>query len=153
MESPSNSNGFSRIWMAGSALLIAALAVINLAQTVRQTPAAPRFASVVPADAAVRLEQRCAKLRAALAAHGVKGVVGYLADLPPEQMREEGDAMKEYFLTQFALTPIVLDTTLADCAWVVTNFHTGTVATRMPAGFRVVEDCGDGVLLLRKEGP
>jgi hypothetical protein len=153
MESPSNSSGFARLWVAGCALLIAALAAVNLTQTARRTPAVPRFASVVPADAAVRQEQRCARLRAALATQGVGGVVGYVADLPPEQMRGEGDAMKEYFLTQFAVTPLVLDTNAAEREWVVANLHTGTVATRAPAGFRVVEDCGEGVFLLRKERP
>lgn len=152
MESPSNRSGLARIWVAAGALLIAALAALNLTQSVRRTPAVPRFVSLVPVDAAARQEQRCAKVRAALAQHGVSGVVGYVADLPPEQMRDEGDAMKEYFLTQFALTPLVLDTDAAGFPWLVANLHTGTVATRAPAGFRVVDDCGEGMFLLRKEG-
>jgi hypothetical protein len=101
----------------------------------------------------MRHERRFAAVHAALETRGIRGTIGYLADLPPDQMREDPAAMQEFFLTQFALVPVVLDADVAHFTWTVANLHAVQAADRLPAGFRIVEDFGDGVLLLRKENP
>ncbi|HUR58012.1 MAG TPA: hypothetical protein VM029_09915, partial [Opitutaceae bacterium] len=58
--------------------------------------------------------------------------------------------MEEYFLTQFALVPWVLDARSMEGEWCVANLRTAPIAGRTPAGFRVTDDCGNGVFLLRR---
>jgi hypothetical protein len=58
--------------------------------------------------------------------------------------------MEEYFHTQFALAPWVIEAAFGDCTWAVANLRQASAAARVPAGFAVVEDFGRGVLLLRR---
>jgi hypothetical protein len=153
MASRSNRVRWAQAWSAFAALLIVVLGAINLAQTIRRVPPPPRYAPRVPADVAMRHERRFAAVHAALETRGIRGPIGYLADLPPDKMREDPAAMQEFFLTQFALVPVVLDADVAHFTWTVANLHASSATDRLPAGFRIVEDFGDGVLLLRKENP
>lgn len=153
MESRSNSSGFLRAWGGLCGAVIVVLAGINLLQTARRTPAVPHFPSQVSADVAMRHEQRFGPLRAALVTHQLRGTLGYFADLSGEAMRNDSVAMEEYFLTQFVLIPAVLEADAGACDWAVTNFHQPATSARVPTGFRVVQEFGDGVRLLRKEKP
>jgi hypothetical protein len=153
MESRSNKITASIAWCTFAVVAIVVVGGINLVHALRRVPPAPHYAPVVPTNNVVRHEQRFAGMRAALKTHHVRGTIGYLADLPPERMRENAAAMEELFLTQFALVPVVFETKVETCTWAVTNFHTASPAERLPPGFRVVEDFGGGVLLLRKEIP
>lgn len=151
MASLSNKNRLAQVWCVLAALIVLAVGGINLAQTARLVPPAPRHPPRVPADSALRSEQRFGRVRAALGARGIKGTIGYVTDLPPEKMRDDPASMLEFFLAQFALVPVVLDTEADVPTWALANLHAASVAERMPAGFHVVEDFGGGVFLLRKE--
>ncbi|MSU50865.1 MAG: hypothetical protein EXS37_17550 [Opitutus sp.] len=142
-----------KTWCALSALLLAVVCGTNLIHVVRRTPPLPRFPTGVAANAAVRNEQRFAALRRALPTHGVRGTIGYVADLPPAQLAADAHGMAEYFLAQFTLAPWVLDARLTEGRWAVANLHAAHPTERMPAGFSLVEDFGDGVLLLQKGAP
>jgi len=141
----------TQLWSTACMLIVAAICVSNLAQATRRIPPPPRFGTTIPANSVMRHEQRLARVREALKSHHVRGTIGYLADLPIEQLRADARAMEEYFLSQFALVPAVLDANMESCTWAVANLHGTPPAERLPAGFRIVEDCGDGVLLLRQE--
>lgn len=135
-----------------SALLIALVCGFNLADAVRRTPP-PSVHAGRPTNNVLRQEARFAPLRQALQRHAVHGTLGYLTDLPPDQLAADPKGMEDYFLTQFALVPWVLDARKADGRWAVANLHTAQRDTRIPPGFDVIEDFGDGVLLLRKGPP
>lgn len=153
MESRSSKLSLAVIWGTICVAAIVAMAGINLAQALRRVSPAPHFTPTVPANGVERSERRFASLRDAFKKHRVRGKVGYVADLPPERMRENAAAMEELFLAQFALAPVVLETEVEKCRWVVTNFHDAPAWERVPGDFRLVEDLGGGIRLLRKEEP
>ena len=91
---------------------------------------------VAEGEIARRSDQRFATLKAALPAQGVVGYVG-----------EPGiPALADYYLTQYALAPLVVDHS-PNHAVVVGNFPAPS-PNRAPSGeLQLVKDFGDGVLL------
>lgn len=86
-------------------------------------------------DVSRRSDQRFAALKARLPDHGI---VGYLG--------ESGDsAIPDYYLTQYALAPLIVDHS-PDRVIVVGNFP--SQPAHIPSNLRIVQDFGDGVLLL-----
>jgi hypothetical protein len=142
-----------RSWCAITLLLLALVCGINLVATARRIPPAPRVPPEIPQDVVMRLEQRMAGVRDALRAHAARDPIGYVADIPAADLAASHDGMQEYFLTQFAVVPWVVDPKADDCRWIIANLHTKPVSDRMPAGFRVAEDFGRGVWLLEKIAP
>ncbi len=135
-------------------LVLVLVALTNLVQAVRHVPPPPiPVPGRPPANIVVRQEQRFAAARQALSARGVRGVIGYVADLGPPQLAADHRAMEDYFTAQFALTPCILDPHLRGRRWAIANVRTKTLADRLPAGFRVVEDFGGGVALLEQITP
>ena len=141
-----------KLWSAVMVLALAVVAGINLVTTARRILPPPRAPVVIAKNVVMRHEHRFAAVRDALKARSVSHAIGYLADLPPTELRSSERGMQEYFLTQFALAPWILDATAGDTQWVIVNLHTTRIADRMPVGFRVAEDFGDGVALLEKIG-
>jgi hypothetical protein len=141
-----------KAWSAITALVIAIVAVTNVVAVLRRTPTLPRHPAF-RADVVLRHEQRLGGVRAALARHGARGVIGYVTDLSPEKLTANEAAMQEYFLTQFVLSPWVLEAKFEGCAWAMANFGASPSPHPVPIGFRVVEDFGRGVLLLQKLPP
>ncbi len=143
-----------KIWSALCAGFIAIVAALNLLQAVRHVPPPPIAVPGRPAaNIVLRQEQRFAAARRALESRGVRGVIGYVADLAPSQLSADHRSMEDYFTAQFALVPCILDPKTEDRAWALANLRTKTLAERLPAGFRLVDDFGGGVLLLQKGGP
>lgn len=142
-----------RAWTAFAWLLVAIVGAWNVAATARRVLPAPRAPTAVPANVVVRHERRMASVREALATHGVRGTVGYFADLPPAQLRGDAAGMETYFLSQFALAPWILDATAEQCEWAVANLQRVGARERVPDAYRIVHDGGDGVLLLRRSAP
>lgn len=143
-----------KTWSVLCALVIAGLTVVNLVKSVQHTPPPPMpVIGRLPENVVLRQEQRLAGLRRALTARGVRGQVGYIGDLSPPQMGADYRSMEEYFSAQFVLMPCVLDPKLGDSRWAVANLRRTTASERVPADFHVVEDFGDGVLLLQKGAP
>jgi hypothetical protein len=142
-----------KTWCTLCSLLIAIVAGINLAGALRRVPPPARHAATPAGDVVVQQERRLAGVRDALRDHGARGLIGYVVDLSPAQLPADPTAMQEYFLSQFVLAPWVLEPKVDDCAWAVANFHESAPAERIPAGFRIVQDFGRGVMLLRKDPP
>ena len=81
-------------------------------------------------------DQRFAALKAHLP---VSGVVGYIG--------ESGDsATRDYYLTQYALAPLVVDLS-PNHPFVVGNFPASAPSV-VPQNLHLVEDFGNGVMLL-----
>ena len=100
-----------------------------------------------PPDSAQRVarrsDQRFAALKASLPERGVIGYVG-----------EPGAAaVGDYYLTQYALAPLVVDHSV-NHALVVGNFppSPGVPAASPSDNLQLVHDFGDGVLLLANHG-
>lgn len=143
-----------KTWSALTALILAVVAMTNLVQAVRHVPPPPvAVPGRPPANVVLRQEQRFAAARRALEARGIRGLVGYVADLAPPLMSADHLTMEDYFSAQFALAPCVLDPKADARRWVVTNLRRKTLAEATPAGFRVAEDFGSGVALLEKRAP
>jgi hypothetical protein len=129
------------------------VAALDLGRVLRETPPPSRIPLREPANPVIRQEQRLAAVRAALERHGVRGKIGYLGDLPADQIGGDFHASERYFLTQFALVPWVLDVHLERHEWAVANLAERSPAERLPATFVMVEDLGAGVFLLRQPRP
>ena len=96
---------------------------------------APRPRRISSDDISKRSDQRFAALKARLPARGVIGYIG-----------ESGDsATPDYYLTQYALAPLVVDPS-AHHSLVVGNFPSSR-PFRIPQSLRLVEDFGQGVML------
>jgi hypothetical protein len=86
-------------------------------------------------DIGARSDKRFAQLRSRLPANGVIGYIG-----------ETGDsALPDYYLTQYALAPLVIERS-AQRSIVVGNFP-DTLPSEIPADLKLVQDFGNGVLL------
>lgn len=95
---------------------------------------------LAPTEEVTAYEQRFRQIRNLLPRHGV---VGYLSD--------RMDAVKEYYLTQYALAPVVVHQS-PDHDLVVGNFFKAEAAPRLLAahGLVVARDFGEGLMLLRR---
>ncbi len=138
-------------WGTFCGLLIAVVAGANLAPLAGRMPAPSHRRAPRSSDVVVRQEQRLQRVPAALRAHGVRGPIGYLTDVPPGEIAGDSAAMQEYFIAQFTLAPWVLEAKGIGCEWAIGNFRRPD-AGRQPAGYAVIEDLGEGVVLLRRVG-
>jgi len=85
-----------------------------------------------------RSGQRFAALREALPQRGVIGYIG-----------QSKDSVGHYYLAQYALAPLVVDSS-PNHPLVVGNFPT-TPPPNLPANLKLLRDFGNGVLLLTNE--
>ena len=134
-------------------LVLVLVCGMNIVATAARNRPQPRAPAASPTDIVMRHEQRMAGVRDALQQRGVRGTVGYLADVPAAELAGNHQRMEQYFLTQFALVPWVVDANVDAGSWVVANLHTTAIAERTPAGFRVVQEFGHGVALLERVRP
>lgn len=94
------------------------------------------------ADDISAYEQRFASIKADLPA---AGVIGYLSD--PDQ--EESQAQYDYYLTQYALAPLIVDDAI-DHQFVIGNFPEGMNVNSYPANELIlVRDYGQGIILFQ----
>jgi hypothetical protein len=140
-------------WHAGTLGIVILVAVANVVHTAQKTPPPPVDSSAGPADPVMRQEQRLAGLRGSVEARGLRGTIGYLGDPPTGRPAEDARGVEDYFLTQFALAPLVLDGEAERHEWIATNLRGAAPLARVPAGWKVAEDFGGGVLLLKKAAP
>jgi hypothetical protein len=141
-----------QILPALAAVSIVTVALTNLLDLTQRVPPAALEISgaVASSDPAMRQERRLAKLRESAKAHGISGAVGYLDDAPVGSPVDAPPRVQEYYLAQFALVPLVLDRVAAAHPWAIANFFTARRAIAVPPSWQVVEDFGDGVLLLHQ---
>ena len=76
--------------------------------------------------------------------------VGFVMDRPPQEVFTDITVAKDYYLTQYALAPIVLALDSAQTEYVVGSFRSTTIEERVLPGFKPVRDWGDGVILFRR---
>ena len=96
-------------------------------------------------------ELRFQELRAALPAQGVVGYLGRPDPTGPTPGEPDVASLlhfKRHLLAQYALAPVLLLES-TEPEFVVGNFDPGTVPPT-PAGFRIVRDFGDGLVLFRR---
>jgi hypothetical protein len=128
-----------------SVLLFALLSNgLALRQTLRHRLDPPQWTA--SQDEMSRYEARFRLLRRALPA---KGIVGYFAE--PERLDRIKEHRKHFYLTQYALAPLVVVDNTAP-ALVVGNFHSAVPELDAADPTLVlVRDFGDGALLFRHE--
>jgi hypothetical protein len=107
-----------------------------LLSTTRLVFEAPKPAHIQRDDISTRSDQRFAALKANLPANGVVGYIGEIGD----------SATPDYYLTQYALAPLVVDLS-PNHSIVVGNFPFAPPA-QIPQNLRLVKDFGKGVMLL-----
>lgn len=125
-------------------------AVANLAWLDATLPLPPIGPPDAPVDAVTRAEARFAALRSALAARAIHGRVGYLTDVPADQLAAAPRGIERYFQAQFALAPLVLRVDGQE-SWLVTDFERADSLRRVPAGWSLAAQCGTGVSLLHRD--
>jgi hypothetical protein len=141
------------IWCAATLGLVALVAVANVVTTVQKNPPPARESPSGPADPVMRQERRFAALRAEIRSRGLGGLIGYRGDLPAAQAAADAAEVEAYYRAQFALAPAVLDPEAERHEWIVVNLTRPAPGWQAPAGWRLEEDFGDGVRLLRKAAP
>ena len=93
---------------------------------------------------AQRSDQRFAALKAALPQHAVIGYVG------ESRTKSGGNALSDYYLTQYALAPLVVDDS-PNHPLVVGNFPTALPSQPPSENLQLVKDFGNGVLLFAQK--
>ena len=142
-----------KAWLALCLIVLAGVAGVNVADLTRRVPPPPRVPGGGQGNALLAQEARLAPVRRALEVRAVRGAVGYVSDLPPDELRQDAAGMERYFHAQFALAPWILDPSAERCAWAVLDLQRAAPAARRPAGYVVVEDFGTGLQLLRRAAP
>jgi hypothetical protein len=123
--------------------LLVLAACVNAFHMTRRVAAPPLVASAAVPDLVQRQERRLANLRRDLETQAWRGTIGYVSDAT-----DAVDA--DRYSAQFVLVPLVLDPNYHAHDRAVANFQRGVTAGRVPAGYAVEKDYGDGVLLLRR---
>jgi hypothetical protein len=140
-----------RAWRAATLLCVVAVATVNLFHLGATIPAPPTTSAPAPmVDYVSRSERRFAAFRQAAQERGISGTIGYVQDLSGSDP-DWPDFEPDYFVAQFVLLPLVLDSNLERNEWALGNFRPSSPPT-IPAAWRVVQDCGGGVVLLRNTG-
>ncbi len=119
-----------------------AFALCCLLSTARLAIDAPTPSSLKTSNREIarRSDQRFSALKAALPERGVVGYIG-----------EPGTpALADYYLTQYALAPLVIDHS-SNHALVVGNFPASPALSAPLDDLHLVKDFGDGVLLFAPE--
>jgi hypothetical protein len=137
-------------WRVGAMMVVVVMAVVNVVHIAQTVPPPPRESPGAAIDPVTRHERRLAALSANVGARGLKGTIGYIGDLSGSRLAGDARGVEDYYLTQFALVPLVLDSNPEPHEWAVANLRTTIPQTRVPGSWRIVEDFGEGVLLLRK---
>jgi len=138
-----------KTWNTIAFLALVLVCGLNIVAMIRRVPPQPRAPSLRKPNPVLEHEQRMAGVRQALQELGTRGTVGYLADVPAAQLESHPHGIEEFYLTQFALVPLVLDAQGEGCRWWVANLH-ASPARPIPAEFRVAHDFGAGVMLLER---
>ncbi len=81
-------------------------------------------------------------------------VVGYFTGLTPEQVKADSQALAAYYLTQYALAPVIV-VNEEKRALLVGNFGSALAADslRQRHNLEVLENLGNGLFLLKGEAP
>lgn len=140
---------FLAVLRVGSLAIVAAVSAANVVYNSQRVPPV-RSGLPFSADAAVRQELRFASIRRALIARNVTGTIGYLGDLPADRMMADDPSVEDYYLAQFSLVPVVLDTKPGAYDWAVGSFRSMAPERRLSGEWRIEEDFGGGVYLLRR---
>lgn len=76
-------------------------------------------------------------------------VVGYITDKAPEEIFADADATAEYYLTQYAISPIIIDIRKRN-GFIVGNFHTNWLTNNAKdKKLLLIKDLGNGIMLLK----
>jgi hypothetical protein len=135
-----------------SLAIVAAVSVGNLATTACRI--LPIRAGSPPAASEVAREAlRFGPARRALDIREVAGTIGFIGDLPAEQMGSEDQATEDYYIAQYWLAPVVLDSGSDSWDWAIASLRAKAPAARLPGGWRIEATSGSGVYLLRKGRP
>jgi hypothetical protein len=103
------------------------------------------YRPITGCDPVTLYEKRLEVIKGVLPKHGV---IGYVTEKLPEQIFLDKGSMVEYTLTQYALSPLVVDKS-SDHELNIGNFH-GDSLVFNPAVLRLkgLKNFGDGIVLL-----
>lgn len=93
-------------------------------------------------------EQRYAELRKLLPS---RGVIGYVTDKKPEEIFYSFRTLKEYYLTQYALSPVIVVNS-QEPKIIVSNFTASSSMAKFlnDRRFMLLKNFGDGVALFER---
>ena len=76
--------------------------------------------------------------------------IGFVSDLQPNEVLYDFAAAKDYFLTQYALAPVILTLEPEKTQYAVGSFSSTAIEHRVLPGFEIVRDWGDGIILFKR---
>jgi hypothetical protein len=98
-------------------------------------------------DEVARYAERVANLQKFLP---VTGHVGYLTDVPADDISNNAEVLRRFILTQYTLVPILLCPGTDD-SLIIGSFVDAAAAIANSKDFTVVKNFGHGLVLLRKQ--
>lgn len=76
-------------------------------------------------------------------------VVGYITEKTPEEIFDDANAIAEYYLTQYAISPIVVDIRKRN-GFIVGNFHSSQSVNNVKMKkLSLIKDFDNGIILLK----
>jgi hypothetical protein len=136
---------FWRIWSTVTVALVAVLGGWNIFQTARAAITRPQPST----DVVTLHEAGMAAIRRELVARDIRGVIGYVADERGGNIYRTFEGVQDFYLTQYALAPVILDVNADQHPWAVAKLRQATI-DNLPVEFEVVVDAGSGVFLLQR---
>jgi hypothetical protein len=125
---------------------LAGMALVNLWQTSRIIAATGPYS---PPDGVSLHDRACEPVRQSLLARGVREPVGFVVTDRGE--RNSQGWTEVYYLTQYAILPVVLDPAYERCHWVVALDE--GAQTLLGNEYERVEDFSSGLALWRRRAP
>ncbi|MBI2687540.1 MAG: hypothetical protein HYX27_14600 [Acidobacteria bacterium] len=130
--------------LLGAVLFVSAVSLLSVGRFFFQI--ADFYPKAPSPDGVTDFDRRFQALRSMLPP---KGIIGYMTD--PDTPANDTNAQAEYYLTQYALAPIVVVNS-PDQRFVVGNFHNAvTTGSLRDRGFKLVREFGNGIALLENE--
>jgi len=101
-------------------------------------------------DSISMYERRFEGIKKSLPSHGV---VGYLTDTRSEEVLKRADSGGQLMLTQYALSPVVVENSL-EHEFIVGNFHKPNMNITLPVDkdIAVIKDFRNGIILFKNKG-
>jgi hypothetical protein len=104
-------------------------------------------------DEISREEQRYDLLRPVLQGLGVRGTIGYVTDVRSGEIYDDAERLRHYYLSQYALAPLVVSAVAGQSTYVIGDFENRGVDLKSFTDLEPLFDIGNGLVLFRRRMP
>jgi hypothetical protein len=98
-------------------------------------------------------DKRYQLLRQVLQNLGVHGTIGYVTEVRPEELLDNTDWLRDFYLSQYALAPLTVSAVPGQSTYVIGNFRSHGTNLKGFISLEPLFDAGNGLVLFRRRIP